>query len=188
VQLADDFHDALSAATLLPRSATDTLLATIEAIPQSEYRSFRDVQFTQTFNNFASKLPEGTLCHSKYLQANPATPTFTPTTPSPEDKLKKTKSGKAARRRGGSVTPAPEPELTVSITNPNVVTPATPAAGNTTLSMPFCIFYQSTKGCYKRVCQWPHACPPRGAPVRKEIKKLLTAKGLSPSPEFLKEE
>jgi hypothetical protein len=70
VQLANDFHDALSAATLLPRSATDTLLATIDAIPQSEYRSYRDVQFTQTFNNFASKLPEGTLCHSKYLQAS----------------------------------------------------------------------------------------------------------------------
>ena len=45
VQLADDFHDVLSAATLLPRSATDTLLATIDAIPQSEYRSYRDVQF-----------------------------------------------------------------------------------------------------------------------------------------------
>jgi hypothetical protein len=33
-----------------------------------------------------------------------------------------------------------------------------------------------------------HAHPEERLYVRKEIKKLLTAKGLSPSPEFLKEE
>jgi hypothetical protein len=66
VQLADDFHSAISQAPAMSRSATDAWLATIETIPQTHTHSLRELHFTQAFDRYVKTLSANALLQDNY--------------------------------------------------------------------------------------------------------------------------
>ena len=190
VLLAEDFHNALCQASMFSRPSIALWLQEVETIPRTGRNSLRDIQLTQVQNIVAGHISEAALGHFK-LQVTPKKAGAATRDPLTGGRPRRTRDDKTAKAVGNPTTPPPK--LTVTLTNPNIVTPATPASTQSAAAserVAYCHYFQSTQGCAKGSsgCPYSHVNPPRGDPARAIIKRVLAHRRMTLSPAFRADE